>query len=464
MRFVTTRAVQQPVSAGAVGDREGLPLAGVSLRTAMLEGLAPDGGLYVPESIDEWSPGEIARLRNRTLTEIGYRVLRPYTRPELDATTFEAVVVAALNFPIPLVEVEPGIYALELFHGPTLAFKDVGARTMARLMASLDSGDQPLTVLAATSGDTGSAVAHAFHAVPHTRVVVLYPEGRVSPTQEAQLTMFNSENGNVRAYAVAGSFDDCHRLTKEAFADVDLRKRVRLTSANSVNMGRLLPQMVYYFHALAQAAHKSSAKEIVICTPSGNFGNLTAGLFGKRAGLPVARFVAATNANDVVPAYLDTGVFEPRASVQTIANAMDVGNPSNFERMRWLYGDDLNAMRRDIVGSRHSDDDVRATIKRVYQERGYLMDPHSAIAYLGLTRYLKGLDARERPSFAPDGATERIGIFLATAHPAKFSEIVEPILGHAIETPKPLADALAQPRHVLKINATFDAVRRTLDS
>jgi threonine synthase len=463
MRFVTTRAVRQPVSAGPADEREGLPTGGVSLRTAMLAGLAPDGGLYVPESIDVWTPGEISRLRNRTLTEIAYRVLRPYTRPELDATTFEAIVVSALNFPIPLVEVEPGVFSLELFHGPTLAFKDVGARMMARLLASLDTGDQPLTVLAATSGDTGSAVAHAFHAVPHTRVVVLYPEGRVSPTQEAQLTMFNSENGNVRAYAVAGSFDDCHRLTKEAFADVDLRKRVRLTSANSVNMGRLLPQMVYYFHALAQAAHQSSAQELIVCTPSGNFGNLTAGLFGKQAGLPIARFVAATNANDVVPAYLDTGVFEPRASVQTIANAMDVGNPSNFERMRWLYGDDLGAMRHDVVGSRHGDDEVRATIRRVYQERGYLMDPHSAIAYLGLTRYLA-------PKLEDNGARaeaereDRIGIFLATAHPAKFSEIVEPILGHPIDTPAPLADALAQPRHVLKINASFDAVRRTLDS
>ena len=314
-------------------------------------------------------------------------------------------------------------------------------------------------MLAATSGDTGSAVAHAFHEVPHTRVVVLYPEGRVSPTQEAQLTMFNSEQGNVRAYAVAGSFDDCHRLTKEAFADVDLRKRVRLTSANSVNMGRLLPQMVYYFHALAQAAHKSAAQEIVVCTPSGNFGNLTAGLFGKRAGLPVTRFVAATNANDVVPAYLDTGVFEPRASVQTIANAMDVGNPSNFERMRWLYGDDLDAMRHDVVGSRHSDDEVRATIKRVYPgtrlldgsaQRDCLPRPQQVSQRAGGRR-------RERQE-------GRIGIFLATAHPAKFSEIVEPILGHPIETPAPLADALAQPRHVLKINASFDAVRRTLDS
>src|SRR6185503_16859513 len=215
-----------------------------------------------PQTIEPWQAGELERLPSRTLTEIAYRVLRPYTRPELDAATCEAVVVSALNFPIPLVEVEPGIFALELFHGPTLAFKDVGARTMARLMASLDTGDVPLTVLAATSGDTGSAVAHAFHGVPHTRVVVLYPEGRVSPTQEAQLTMFNSEEGNVRSYAVAGSFDDCHRLTKVAFEDADLRRRVRLTSANSVNMGRLLPQMVYYFHAVAQARRLSPGSSI----------------------------------------------------------------------------------------------------------------------------------------------------------------------------------------------------------
>jgi threonine synthase len=421
----------------------------------MLEGLAPDGGLYVPEAIEPWSEGELARLGNRTLTEIAYRALRPYTRPELDAATCEAVVVEALNFSIPLVEVEPGIYSLELFHGPTLAFKDVGARTMARLLASLDTGDQPLTVLAATSGDTGSAVAHAFHGVPHTRVVVLYPEGRVSPTQEAQLTMFNSEDGNVRAYAVAGSFDDCHRLTKEAFADPDVRRQVRLTSANSVNMGRLLPQMVYYFHAVAQVRHLAPGAEVVVCTPSGNFGNLTAGLMAKRSGLPIARFVAATNTNDVVPEYLDTGCFEPRASVQTIANAMDVGNPSNFERMRWLYHDNVEAMRRDIVGNRHSDSDVRATIRDVYERRSYVLDPHSAIAYRGLTAYLRDAET-------PRARGERVGIFLATAHPAKFSEVVEPVLGRPVDTPGPLAEALAQPRHVLKINASFDAVRRTL--
>ena len=460
MRYVTTRA---SLSNGPAPER---PVS-VSLKTAMLDGLAPDGGLYVPESIEPWSAAELGRLPDRTLTEIAYRALRPYTRPELDATTFEAVAVEALNFPIPLVEVEPGIYALELFHGPTLAFKDVGARTMARLMASLDTGDQPLTVLAATSGDTGSAVAHAFHGVPHTRVVVLYPDGRVSPTQEAQLTMFNSEDGNVRAYAVDGSFDDCHRLTKEAFANVDVRRDVRLTSANSVNIGRLLPQMVYYFHAVAQAARLRPGAQVHVCTPSGNFGNLTAGLIAKRAGLPIERFVAATNANDVVPGYLDSGVFSPRASVQTIANAMDVGNPSNFERMRWLYHDSLDGVRADIAGCRYTDEDVTATIRYVYEERGYLLDPHSAIAYMGLTDHL-GVSPRPRhaatikPAAAGASTRDRIGIFLATAHPAKFSEVVEPVLGRPIDVPPALAEVVSRPRHVLKINASFEAVRRTL--
>ncbi len=434
---------------------------GSSFYTALVQGLGPDGGLYVPATIERLADHELARLQNRTLTEIAYRVLRPYTKEELDATIFEAVVVEALNFTIPLIEVEPGIFALELFHGPTLAFKDVGARMMARLMASLDTGDQALTVLAATSGDTGSAVAHAFHRVPHTRVVVLYPEGRVSPTQEAQLTMFNSEEGNVRAYAVAGSFDDCHRLARDAFGKAELRRRVRLTSANSVNIGRLLPQMVYYFHAVARARDLTTAPggrgpdgslpEIIVCTPSGNFGNLTAGLMAKRAGLPIARFVAATNVNDVVPEYLTTGKFEPRSSVHTIANAMDVGHPSNFERMQWLYGGDLEAMRHDIVGFRHTDDAVRETIKRVYEERGYLLDPHSAIAYMGLKGYL-----------GQAGHAGRIGIFLATAHPAKFGEVVEPIIRRSIVTPAPLAEALARPRHLLRMEATLAAVEGAL--
>jgi threonine synthase len=444
MRFITTRGGSPPVS----------------FTTALFAGLAPDGGLYVPETIEPWTADELSRLSRRTLTEIGLRALRPFTRGDLDPATLEAVVVEALNFPIPLVEVQPGVFALELFHGPTFAFKDVGARVMARLMASRHRGDDPLTVLAATSGDTGSAVAHAFHRVPNTRVVILYPDGRVSPTQEAQLTMFNGERGNVRAYAVAGSFDDCHRLTREAYADPDLRRSMRLTSANSVNVGRLLPQSVYYFHAIAQlqasVAHGPSSvaqgfspAEIVFSTPSGNFGNLTAGLMAKRGGLPIARFVAATNANDVVPAYLETGRFEPRPSMATLSNAMDVGHPSNFERMLWLYGSDLDAMRRDIVGCRFTDEDVRATIKRVYEERGYVLDPHGAIAYMGLIGHV--------------GQVGRVGIFLSTAHPAKFAEIVEPIIGRPVEKPPALAQALNGPQHIIRIRASLDRVLGMLD-
>ena len=431
MRFATTRG--------------GPP---VSFTTALYDGLAPDGGLYVPETIEPWTAGELARLPRRTLTEIGLRALRPFTRGEIDPATLEAVVVEALNFPIPLVEVQPGVYALELFHGPTLAFKDVGARMMARLMAALHRADEPLTVLVATSGDTGSAVGHAFYRVPNTRVVILYPDGRVSPTQEAQLTMFNGERANVRAYAVSGSFDDCHSLTRAAFGDPDLRRRMRLTSANSVNVGRLLPQSIYYFHAAGQVGQVGQVESVVFSTPSGNFGNLTAGLLAKRAGLPVARFVAATNANDVVPAYLESGKYEPRASVKTIANAMDVGHPSNFDRMTWLYGGDRDGMRRDIAGCRFADEDVRATIHRVHDERGYVLDPHSAIAYMGLKGQV--------------GQVGRVGIFLATAHPAKFAEIVDPIIGRGVEKPAPLAQALARPRHVIRIDASLEAVKGTL--
>jgi len=328
---------------------------------------------------------------------------------------------------------------------------------MARVMASLHLAEDPLTVLVATSGDTGSAVAHAFHRVPHTRVVILYPDGRISPTQEAQLTMFNGERANVRAYAVAGSFDDCHRLTREAFGDPLLRTEMRLTSANSVNVGRLLPQSIYYFHAVAQLAGRTHGSapasvgadprvgsDVLFSTPSGNFGNLTAGLMAKRAGLAVAQFVAATNVNDVVPEYLATGRYAPRASVHTMANAMDVGHPSNFERMSWLYGGDREAMRHDVIGVSFTDDRVRETIRRMFETRGYLLDPHSAIAYMGL----KGVS--------------RTGVFLATAHPAKFAEIVEPIIGRKVEKPEPLAQALGQPRHIIRIDAALDAVKAVL--
>ena len=370
MRFVSTRGSGR-------GDH-----AAVSFAWALFEGLAPDGGLFVPESVPGWSASDLARLPSMSLAEGGACALTPYIGDELTPARLLSIVADALNFQIPLVEIEPDVFALELFHGPTLAFKDVGARVMARLMAALFQGETPLTILVATSGDTGGAVAHAFHNVPHTRVAVLYPRGRVSPTQEAQLTMFNDEASNVRAYAVDGSFDDCQRLAKTAFADPELSRRANLTSANSINIGRLLPQMIYYVRAVSQLA-----RPVVFSTPSGNFGNLTAGLMVKRAGLAIERFVAATNVNDVVPAYLETGRFEPRQSLHTLANAMDVGNPSNFDRLMWLYGGNHAAIRRDIAGSRHDDAEVKTTIREVYERTGYLLDPHSAIAYLGLRRW-----------------------------------------------------------------------------
>jgi threonine synthase len=432
MRYVTTRGVAPATT----------------LEWALFDGLAPDGSLYVPETIDRWTADELRELPGRSLSAIGTRVLRPYTESELDDSTLAAIVGEALNFPIPLREIEPGLHALELFHGPTLAFKDIGARVMARLISALHDQSAPTSVLVATSGDTGSAVAHAFYGVPHTRVIVLYPDGRVSPQQQAQMVMFNEEpSTNVRAYAVAGNFDDCQRLVKAASVDPEVLDRVRVTSANSINIGRLLPQMVYYFHAVAQLGARG-LDGVVVSTPSGNFGNLTAGLMAKRAGLPIARFVAATNANDVVPAYLTTGHFEPRASLQTIANAMDVGHPSNFDRMAWMYGS-VEAMRADIIGSCHIDDEVRSTIRRVYETRGYLLDPHSAIGYLGLK------DAGLQRASAP-------GIFLATAHPAKFHEVVESIVGRTIDKPTALTEALARPQHVIHIEATLDAVKERL--
>ena len=397
-------------------------------------------------------PDEQARLPRRTLTEIGLRALRPFTRGEIDPATLEAVVVEALNFEIPLVEVEPGIFVLELFHGPTFAFKDVGARVMARLMASLDiaaasrwwSSPRPRATPAARSRTPSTACRN-------TRVVVLYPDGRVSPTQEAQLTMFNGERANVRAFAVAGSFDDCHRLTREAFGDAELRRRVRLTSANSVNVGRLLPQIGLLLSRgrAGTAANWRRVADRRRCrrsrTPSGNFGNLTAGLLAKRAGLPIARFVAATNANDVVPEYLDTGTFKPRPSVPTLANAMDVGHPSNFERMSWLYRGDVDAMR-----ARHR----RLPVHR----RRCARDDPAGLRGARLPARSAQRDRVHGAQGAQNGRAGQAGIFLATAHPAKFGEIVEPIVGREIEKPAPLAQALARPRHIIRIEPSLAAV------
>ena len=432
MRFVSTRG--------------GVPAVG--LRTALFEGLAPDGGLYLPERLDPLPPDWIAARPGAAPADTAAGVLRPFTTGAIDAGTLASLVRDALDFPIPLVAVEERVWALELFHGPTLAFKDVAARVMARLMRALQADGEPLTVLVATSGDTGSAVAHAFARLPGMRVVILYPDGQVSPIQEAQLTTFEGDAaGRAQALAVAGTFDDCQQLVKAAFADAALRADVRLTSANSINIGRLLPQIVPYFHAAAQLPAGSAAP--VFSVPSGNFGHLTAGVMAKRLGLEVARFVAATNANDVVPHYLETGRYEPRASRRTIANAMDVGNPSNFERMRVLYHHDVAAMRRDIRGSRHDDAKTKEAIRDVYRRTGYLLDPHAAIGYLGL---------REALARAPHAT----GIVMATAHPAKFGDIVEPVIGEAVPIPERLAVCLSRPKRFTRISARIEALEEVL--
>lgn len=423
MKWISTRGASPPVS----------------LVDALFAGTAPDGGLYVPERLDPLPAATLERLRDASLVDIGAIVGAHLLAGDITEDGLRPLVADALDFPVPLVRVTERIWVLELFHGPTLAFKDIGARTQARLLHHFTDGT-PLTILVATSGDTGSAVAQAFHRIPDTRVIVLYPEGKVSDVQEAQMA---SLGDNITAVAVHGTFDDCQRLVKTAFADDDLRAHVWLTPANSLNVGRLMPQVFYYFTLLGMDAP-------VVSVPSGNFGNLTAGLIAKRLGLPVRRFVAATNINDVVPCYLRTGKYEPRPSVRTVANAMDVGTPSNFERILWVYGGDLDAIRRDIEGAVFEDARVVAEIGRVYKEYGYLLDPHGAIGWLALNEVLAA------------GGGEANGVFLATAHPAKFREIVEPAIGETVPLPTQLAEALTRPRHSIAMPTDYAALREFL--
>ncbi len=404
---------------------------------ALFAGTAPDGGLYMPERLDPLPAGTVDRLRGADIVEIGTTIGVHILKDEITRQALEPLIREALDFPVPVVKVTDRISVLELFHGPTMAFKDVGARVQARLLHHFTDGT-PLTILVATSGDTGSAVAQAFHRVPDSRVVVLYPEGQVSDVQEAQMA---SLGDNITALAVRGTFDDCQRLVKQAFADDDLRSHVWLTPANSINLGRLLPQVFYYF----LLAGVDGGQGPVVSVPSGNFGNLTAGLIAKRIGLPIAQFVAATNVNDAVPEYLESGVYEPRPSIATVANAMDVGAPSNFERVQSLYNSDLTALRQDVVGFAYEDAQVIAEIGHVYREHGYVLDPHSAIAWLAL---------QDRLVDQPDAR----GVFLATAHPAKFREVVEPAIGRSIELPRALAEAISRPRHSISMPAAYNAL------
>jgi threonine synthase len=402
---------------------------------ALFAGTAPDGGLYFPDRFEPLPASTLERLKSADLATIGTIVGTHLLAGDISEDAMGRLVRDALDFPIPLVQVTDRVWVLELFHGPTLAFKDVGARTQARLLHHFTDGT-PLTMLVATSGDTGSAVAQAFHRVPDATVFVLYPAGQVTDVQEAQMA---SLGDNITAVAVRGTFDDCQSLVKQAFADNELRQHVWLTPANSINLGRLLPQVFYYF-VLARLG-----TDPIVSVPSGNFGNLTAGLIAKRIGLPVRRFVAATNVNDVVPEYLRSGVYTPRASVRTVANAMDVGAPSNFERIRALYDDDIDRIRQDVTGAAFTDAQVVEDISAVYQRRGYLLDPHGAIAWLGLQASLE----------ADPSAT---GVFLATAHPAKFREVVEPAIGESVALPPALAAALARPRHSVPLPASYPAL------
>jgi threonine synthase len=402
---------------------------------ALFAGTAPDGGLYFPDHFEPLPGTSLDALASADLAETASIIGGHLLRDEISASDLSALVRDALDFQIPLVQVTERVWALELFHGPTAAFKDVGARVQARLLHHFTDGT-PLTILVATSGDTGSAVAQAFHGVPDTRVIVLYPDGQVTAVQEAQMA---SLGGNITAVAVRGTFDDCQRLVRQAFADDDLRAHVWLTPANSINLGRLLPQVFYYF-VLARLK-----TDPIVSVPSGNFGNLTAGLIAKRIGLPVRQFIASTNVNDVVPEYLRSGVYQPRDSVRTVANAMDVGAPSNFERIRALYDDDIDRMRHDIAGASFTDARIVREIGDVYRRHGYLLDPHGAVAWLGLQPLLE----------ADRSAT---GVFLATAHPAKFREVVEPSIGESIELPSALAAALARPRSSVPLPADYAAL------
>lgn len=408
----------------------------ISFRQAVLAGLAPDGGLYVPAKLDAMPAEWWSALRGKSFPDVAVAMARALVGDEIDASALTTIVTEALNFPVPLRRLDVGLQMLELFHGPTFAFKDVGARFLARLMSHFHgaAGD-PLTVLVATSGDTGSAVAQAFYGVPRTRVVVLYPDGQVTAVQEAQ---FATLGGNVTAIAVNGAFDDCQRLAKEAFADPALGSRLRLTSANSISLGRLLPQMFYYAHSALQVPKTSQA---LFSVPSGNFGNLSAGVMAWRMGAPIDRFVAATTINDTVPRYFATGVVEPRPSVPTLANAMDVGNPSNLERLQWLFGGDLAAMRAKIDTSVHTDAQVKDAILDLFDRFRVVADPHTAISYLGATRD------------DDHGTSARPHVFMATAHPAKFREVVEPVIGQDVPLPPALAEALARPRIVQRLES-----------
>lgn len=421
----------------------------VSLKEAVFKGLPEDNGLYMPEQIPALDPEFIQNIQQFTFQEIAFQVADTLLQGAIPKSDLESIVTQAVNFPAPVHRLDEQKYVLELFHGPSLAFKDFGARFMAQLMSYFNQGeDRQLVILVATSGDTGGAVAAGFYQTPGIEVVILYPSGKVSMLQEKQLTTLGH---NITALEVEGTFDDCQALVKQAFLDEELSSAIRLSSANSINIARLIPQSFYYFEAYKQVS--DGKKPVVFCVPSGNFGNLTAGLIAHRMGLPVHHFIAATNINDVVPQYLHTGQYLPRPSTRTISNAMDVGNPSNFARMLDFFSEKncstWNNMTASISGYAYDDDQTRQAVKEVYSKFNYIIDPHGAVAYLALDDY-----QQKQP--------DTIGVLLETAHPAKFLDDMNNILGHSIDVPERLSALADKPKEATLIDTVFDTFKKYL--
>jgi len=412
--------------------------ATTDFRGATIEGQPADKGLYFPAHLSKLAPSFIDRLQDYSRAEVALEVIRPYTGDCLPEDVLKRIVAETVDFDFPLVPVTDTVFSLELYHGPTLAFKDVGARFMSRCLGYFARGeDRPYTVLVATSGDTGGAVANAFAGIEGVSVIILYPSGKVSHVQELQLTTFG---GNISAVEVDGSFDDCQRLVKQAFTDRDLAERYLLTSANSINVARWLPQQFYYFFAAQQWPYKDEPP--VVSVPSGNFGNLCAGLLAANAGLPVRHFLAACNANDVVPRYLASGLYAPAQAVATLSNAMDVGDPSNFVRILELFGHDPVLIRAALSGCRIDDETTKKVVADLYNENNYLADPHGAVAYEALRQYLT----------AHEGGR---GYFLETAHPVKFFDAVEPVIGTAVPLPDAIKALLGKEKKATPLAADY---------
>ena len=418
------------------------PELSITLKDALFKGLAPDGGLFMPATETHHVVPETV-----SLVESAIHFLAPFVSPDITKDALSEILQDALNFEIPVVNIAEGMYVLELFHGPTLAFKDVGGRIMAGLLSAVYDNPEPLTILAATSGDTGSAVASAFLGKPGFRVVLLFPSGQVSEIQERQLTTFGQ---NVTTLEVHGTFDDCQKLVKQAFSDVDLRNAVNLTSANSINIGRWLPQAVYYHHAWNQLQELHPKSKPIAAVPSGNLGNVAAGLMAMRHGAAFSKMIVACNANKSFYDFMQSASFEPRASLRTVSNAMDVGNPSNFERIAALYKNDLQEMKNDIYATTHSDAETCEAIKSVYEKTGYMMDPHTAVGYLGWKQYQ-----------AESGSTEPV-VILSTAHPAKFGDVIQKAINVEPEMPKRLAACFNVEKQSIELNPDYDAFKAFL--